>query len=114
MGSIKIDRNEFLEYLIKNSIFTSRQISIIYNRRQGKRDGSRSTYYRVLYQGRNNVRRVLYSIMLLEILGVIDEEKKSILNRLIKQVSMLSNLDGVDLRDVTRIIDEVTKRLSSI
>lgn len=115
MSKDVIDKNELIEYLIKNSIFTKRQITIIYNRRGKQRvEGvSRGTYYRMLQQSRNNIKKVLTSLILLEILGLLDNEKKNALDRLMRQLHGLLNSD-IDVSDVIYIIDEVMKRLSKV
>lgn len=113
----EINKNQLIEYLIENSIFTKRQIEIIYNRmkKEKVRGVSRGAYYRVLSQSRDNVRKVLYSIILLEILGFINEEKKNVMDRVMKQLSLLlNNNSDVDVSDVIYIIDRVMKQLSRI
>ena len=113
MEKREIDKNALIEYLIQNSIFTKRQITIIYNRRSKQKIDriSRGAYYRVLQQSRDNIKKVFYSLILLEILGLMDEEKRDALNRLVRQLGSLSSSD-IDVSDVIYIIDEVMKRLS--
>lgn len=110
-----IYKNELIGYLIENSIFTKRQITIIYNRKRKQRNEkiSRGAYYRVLEQGRNNIKRVFYSLILLEILGFLDNERKDAFDRLIKQLNSLVDSD-INVSDVIYIIDEIIKRLSKV
>ncbi len=110
-----MNKNELIKYLIENSIFTERQITIIYNRisKQGVDGVSRGAYYRILQQSRNNIKKVFYSLILLEILGVMNDEKRNALERLIRQLDGLLNSD-IDVSDVIYIIDEVMRRLSKV
>ena len=114
MDKDEIEKNWIIEYLIKNSVFTERQIAIMYSRRRKQRvGGSRGAYYRVLQQSRDNVKKVFYSLILLEILGLIDDEKRNALSRLTTQLSNLASSD-INVSDVIYIIDEVMKRISRI
>ncbi|GIU72383.1 MAG: hypothetical protein KatS3mg003_1862 [Candidatus Nitrosocaldaceae archaeon] len=116
-GSNEIRKNQLIEHLIENSIFTKRQIEIIYNRikKEKVRRVSRGAYYRVLLQSRDNIRKVLYSIILLEIVGIIDKDKKMTIDRVIKQLELFMNSDSdIDVSDVIYIIDKVMKELSKV
>ena len=110
-----IHNNEIIEYLIKNSIFTKRQIEVIYNRKgllSGKKV-SRGAYYRVLKQCKDNIKKVIVSIILLEILGVIDNEKREILIRVMNQLHSIESSD-IDATNVILILSEIIRLLSRI
>jgi hypothetical protein len=116
-GSNEIDKNQLIGHLIENSIFTKRQIEIIYNRmkKEKVRRVSRGAYYRVLLQSRDNIRKVFYSIILLEILGIVNNDKKMVIERVTKQLELfLSNDSDIDVSDVIYIIDNVMRELSKV
>jgi shikimate kinase len=116
-GSNEENKNKLIEYLIENSIFTKRQIEIIYRRIKSdkSREVSRGAYYRVLLQARENIRKVFYSIILLEILGIVNNDKKMVIERVTKQLELfLSNDSDIDVSDVIYIIDNVMRELSKV
>lgn len=111
-----INKNKLLKYLIENSIFTERQISIIYERKHktNYQKKKRGTYYRILKQSKDNIKRVYYSMLLLEVLGVLDDEKKSILTKLSKNVNVACDINDERINDVINVISEIINRLSKI
>ncbi len=111
MEIVNPNNDKIIEYLIRNSIFTKKQIEIIY--RQRGKERSRGSYYRVLGQCKNNIKRVLFSIILLEMLGVINNEKKSVLEKVIYQLHSIND-SNIDVTNVISILDEIIKRLSKI
>ncbi len=77
---------------------------------------SRGAYYRLLKQSRDKMEAILYSVLLLEGIGFIDEPKREALQRLSRQVLVMrsGDIDEGTARDVTRILDEVMRRISRI
>lgn len=117
MESIDKDKDGIIGYLITNSIFTKKQISIIYERKKGMRVRriSRGAYYRVLQQSRNNIERLFYSIILLEILGIISKEELDIANSIAGMLKKrLNDLNDVELRDVINIINSIIERMRNV
>jgi hypothetical protein len=119
MGSDEIKINEVLRFIIENSLITTKQLDIISKRLKGERRvqyGSRGAYYRVLEQSRAKIRSVIYSILLMELIGLLDEQGKGVLDRLAKQVAVMqgSDIDEGTARDVIRVMDELVRRLSKI
>ncbi|MDQ4073133.1 MAG: hypothetical protein M3162_02380 [Thermoproteota archaeon] len=106
--------------LIENSIFTTKQIEIIYNNRRIEKTPiniSRGAYYRQVKQSRTKIKRLYYSIILLSILDVIKEEHMSILNAIIAKISILFDESNhkknhsKDASDVIFVMEEMINRL---
>lgn len=119
MGSDERKINEVLRFIIENSLITAKQLEIISKRLKGERDvqnRSRGAYYRLLEQSRAKIRGIIYSILLLELIGLFDQQGKEVLERLAKQVVVTqgSDIDEWTARDVIRVIDELVRRLSKM
>jgi hypothetical protein len=119
MGSDEIKINDVLRFIIENSLITAKQLEIISKRLKGERyvqNRSRGAYYRLLEQSRAKIRGIIYSILLLEFIGLLDEQGKEVLERVAKQVIVTqgSDIDEWTARDVIRVIDELVRRLSKV
>jgi hypothetical protein len=119
MGSGEIKNNEILNFIIERSLFTSKQFDVILKRRRGEpsvEHRSRGAYYRLLKQSRDKLYGLIYSILLLQIAGLFDEQTKNVLDRLSKQVAVtqLSDVEEWVARDVIRVMDEVIRRMSKV
>ncbi|MDP9289328.1 MAG: hypothetical protein M3P08_14190 [Thermoproteota archaeon] len=79
--------------LVENSMLTPRQVSIIY-KRLGKAksldDVSNGAYYRQVKQCKRKVRRILYTIILLKLIGVLDDQIYTILDQVSAQLDQIS------------------------
>jgi hypothetical protein len=108
-----------LNHFIANSIFTKKQTSIIYNKMLKAKpidNISSGAYYRQLDQCRNKTGKVVYTMVLLQLLNVVDTETFSVLDRLNYQLSVILNkrsdeIDPSVLNGVISLIDNVIKRL---
>lgn len=119
MGSGEVKINQVLRFIIENSLITERQLEIISKRLAGEQcveNRSRGAYYRLLKQGRAKISGVIYSILLLEVIGLLGEEEREVLTRLAKQVAVTqgSDIDEWMARDVIRVMDELVRRLSKV
>ncbi len=119
MGSNEIKNNEILNFIIERSLFTSKQFDVISQRHSGERSvqqRSRGAYYRLLKQGRDKLSGLIYSVLLLQLVGLLDEQTKNVLDRLAKQVAVTqsSDIDEQVARDVIRVMDEVVRRISKV
>jgi hypothetical protein len=79
--------------ILTNSLFTDRQMYIIYEslvKRKNVSGISRGAYYRQLKQCRHKIVGILYSILLLQSIGAIDHQSLSILQRLSESFSVMS------------------------
>jgi hypothetical protein len=109
----------FLNHFIINSIFTQKQISIIYNKMlKGKptQNMTSGAYYRQLGQCRNKIRKAVYTLLLLRLLNVIDTETFSALDQLNNQSNVIlkkqsDEIDVASLDNVIVLIDNVIRKL---
>lgn len=88
--------NTIIKEIIKNSLFTERQVEIILNQLNiQKTDFSitKGAYYRQVNQSRNKLLGLYYSIVLLKGLGVLIPEDVDVINKLSEQVSVIQNSD---------------------
>lgn len=111
--------NEVLRFIVENSLISWGQFEVISKRREGGRhlDGrSRGAYYRLLEQSRAKIRAVIYSILLLQLMGLIDEQGMTIIDRVARQVAVTqgSDVDEGTAGDVIRVMEELIRRLSKI
>ena len=108
-----------LNHFIANSIFTNKQTSIIYSKMLKAKpidNISSGAYYRQLGQCRNKTRKTVYTMVLLQLLKVVDMETFSVLDRLNNQLSVILNkpsdeIDPSVINGVISLIDNVIKRL---
>lgn len=113
------EKNEILNILIKNSIITSRQFSIIYNKlnkQEPIKDITSGAYYRQIKQCREKIKEILYSIILLSIYGAIDKNSVLILEKTIEQIESIvvtneqKNLSHENINNVISLIDQIVAR----
>lgn len=98
--------NLIYKNILANSLFTDRQIHIIYESVANKKkvDGiSRGAYYRQLKQCRHKIIGILYSILLLQSIGAIDHQSLSILHRLYESFSVMSKEGQSDVTGTKQI-----------
>ncbi len=110
-------------HIVANSLFTTRQLSIILNQLEGSGKPekiSSGAYYRQVKQCRKKVISLLYSIMLLQSIGIVHPDALTTLNRLAEQLTVIfasESSDGaprLDVDDVISVINEVIKRMSKL
>jgi hypothetical protein len=111
-------------YLLANSLFTPRQLSIISKRLQkGAKPEkiSSGAYYRQVKQCRRKVFSILYSMILLQSTGIVQLETSTTLSRLAEQLAVIFASEGssdvkgrLDMNDVISVIDGVVKRMSKL
>jgi hypothetical protein len=93
MSAEEIHFNIIYKDILANSLFTDRQMCIIYEslvKRKNVGGISRGAYYRQLKQCRHKIVGILYSILLLQSIGAIDHQSLSILQRLSESFSVMS------------------------
>jgi hypothetical protein len=115
--------NAFLEHIIENSLFTERQLYIISKRVNNQppiENISSGAYYRQLKQCKNKIVNIVYSIVLLRIIGALDEQSFLTLDKLSKQLTMMSGqldsdtVDSTDINSVMFVMDKLIKSMSSV
>ena len=116
--------NTLYAYIVANSLFTPRQLSIILKQLGGggkPEKISSGAYYRQVKQCRKKVVSVLYSMMLLQSMGVVQQEAPATLRKLAEQSTVIfaseRNSDAtprLNVNDVIPVISEVIKRMSKL
>jgi hypothetical protein len=116
--------NNFYDEILQKSVFTNRQISIIYKRaiNQSTRENiSAGAYYRQLKQCRLKIKSVLYSILLLRLSGVLDDQAIETLNKIALQLGVMSQASGTDavandqlIRDVTSVVHRLINTMCKV
>jgi hypothetical protein len=110
-------------YIVANSLFTPRQLSIISKKLEGggkPEKISSGAYYRQVKQCRKKVISVLYSIILLQSIGIIQSEALTTLSKLSEQLAVIFASESSDamsrlnVDDVISVINEVIKRVSKL
>jgi hypothetical protein len=115
----------FLSTLVKNSILTPRQVSIIYKKLdKGKSpiDISEGAYYRQVKQCKDKIRQIIYSIILLRLMEVLDDRIFTILEQLNAQFAQISLIceqqsdisQEVRTRSLIPVLEDVITKLSKI
>jgi hypothetical protein len=115
--------NALYAYIVANSLFTPRQLSIISNQLKGGSKPekiSSGAYYRQVKQCRKKVISILYSMILLQSIGVVQSEALTTLNKLVEQLTVIFASESSDamsrlnVDDVISVINEVIKRVSNL
>ena len=111
-------------HLVANSLFTPRQLSIISKKLQGggtTEKISSGAYYRQVKQCRKKVTSVLYSMILLQSMGIVQLEAPLILSKLAEQLVVIFASESssdvttkLNVDDVISVINEVIKRMSKL
>lgn len=122
MADAKSNSNNLYAYLIANSLFTPRQLSIISKKLQGAGRApniSSGAYYRQVKQCRDKVNAVLYSMILLQSTGIVQPEALSAIGRLAEQLGVIfsegSDVAGrLSVENVMSVIDQLVKRISKL
>jgi len=123
MADAKSNSNNLYAYLIENSLFTPRQLSIISKKLQGGGRApniSSGAYYRQVKQCRDKVNAVLYSMILLQSTGILQPEALSAIGRLAEQLGVIFSKEGSDVAgrlsvaDVMSVIEQLVKRISKL
>ncbi len=109
-------------HVVANSIFTSRQISIILNTLKGSgkpENISSGAYYRQVKQCKKKVNSLLYSMILLQSIGIVKTDASMTLSKVAEQLSVIFSLSkssdvvlNANEEDVMHVINEVIKRVS--
>lgn len=123
MADAKSNSNNLYAYLIANSLFTPRQLSIISKKLQGSGRApniSSGAYYRQVKQCRDKVNAVLYSMILLQSTGIVQPEALGAIGRLAEQLGVIFSSEGSDVvgrlsvDDVISVIEQLVKRISKL
>jgi hypothetical protein len=123
MDAGRINSNQLFSQLVANSLFTPKQVSIIYNRLQG---GSRppnmtsGAYFRQVKQCQDKVQAVLYTAILLQSTDVVEPQGLAALGQLADQLRVIFAPQARDilpperLESVMSVMSQVIKRVSRL
>jgi hypothetical protein len=111
-------------HLVANSLFTPRQLSIILKKLQGggrTEKISSGAYYRQVKQCRKKITSVLYTMILLQSMGIVQLEAPATLSKLAEQLGVIFDSERssdttmrLNVDDVISVINEVIKRMSKL
>lgn len=110
--------NTLFSKLIENSIFTHRQIQIIYNfshKTKRSNEISSGAYYRQVKQTRLKLKRICYSIMLLNLMNLLTTNQISTLTSIISQLRLLNdNNEKYHKNDITNVMDIIDEMINKV
>jgi len=107
--------SNIIRQIIKNSLFTERQIEIILKRRSlggYQFNISKGAFYRQVGQCKDKLQALYYTWILLRAMDVIRVEDMDVINRLSEQVSVIKSSDVFPEREeeVMSVIQELLDR----
>jgi hypothetical protein len=114
-------KNILFHKLIEKSIFTPRQIQIIYSfTNNGKRinEISSGAYYREVGQSKLKLKKICYSIMLLDLMDVVGVNQIAALYPMTNQLRTLHeshhNYHKDNVNRIMTVIDEMVNRVIKV
>jgi len=116
MSSPELNYNQCLRFLIENSILTSRQVSIISKRVRNDHSldyRTAGSYYRQVKQCKVKIKRIIYTIILLRILNVMDDNINSSLEQIVTRLDELVKLTD-DHKNISHITYQESDLLSML
>jgi hypothetical protein len=110
--------NLFLSKLIEKSLFTNRQIQIIYNfknKEKRPKEISSGAYYREVKQSKTKLRKLFYSILLLNLINVMNDDQITALNSMLNKLRMLEdNHDKYHDKEINSVINVIEDLINRI
>jgi len=110
--------NLFISKLIEKSLFTNRQIQIIYNfknKEKRPKEISSGAYYREVKQSKIKLRKFFYSILLLNLINVMNDNQITVLNSMTNKLSMLEDSHAKyhdrEINNVINVIEDLINRI---
>ena len=110
--------NLFISKLIEKSLFTNRQIQIIYNfknKEKRPKEISSGAYYREVKQSKIKLRKFFYSILLLNLINVMNHNEITALNSMTNKLSMLEDSHAKyhdkEINNVINVIEDLINRI---
>jgi hypothetical protein len=120
LATNEIQYNDIIKHIITNSLFTERQIYILYNkssRRSPPDRISKGAYYRQLKQSEQKVAGVIYSLIILRYLNLVDKGTFHTIEVILDNTSHLMEsikrdmITQSDSRNVISLVDEIIQKL---
>lgn len=119
----ELEFNYILDFFIQKNLFTKRQISIIYNKKNlhnFKNNISLGAYYRQVKQCKIKYERLIYTILLFRLLNLMDSNTMNIIESIVEQIGNLSqqnihHKNNITIpNDIIHVIDQIVKKTSKI
>ena len=125
MSTEEYNFSYFLAMLVKNSMLTPRQVSIIYKKLDKEKspiDISSGAYYRQVKQCKDKIRQIIYSVILLRLMEVLDDRIYTTLDQLNAQFTQISLVykqqsdisQEMHTRNLIPVLEDVITKLSKI
>ena len=124
MANVDSNSNNLFGHILANSLFTSRQLTIIFKRMHSKgkaENMSSGAYYRQVKQCKEKVIAILYSVILLQSTGVLQPDTLATMNKLADQLGVMFTSTSSDIsssnqkrNDVMFVMDQLLKRMSKL
>lgn len=123
MDPSPINSNQLFAYILENSSFTAKQASIIFNRLRGpsRLPGMTSgAYFRQVKQCREKIYSTLYSAVLLQSTGVLEDQGLVALSQVADQMRVIFSSDARDIfppdrmEGVMSVMSQLVKRVSRL
>jgi hypothetical protein len=111
----KSNFNSIIRQIIKNSLFTERQIEIILNQKDllnSKFNITKGAYYRQVSQSRDKLIALFYSIILLRGLGILLPDDIDVISKLSEHVGVINQSDIFPEKEeeVISVIDRLIRQ----
>ena len=115
--------NALYAYIVENSLFTPRQLSIILKQLRGDSKTekiSSGAYYRQIKQCRKKVISILHSMIILQSMGIVQSDASATLSKVSEQLAVIfaseSSSDAIPRLNTNDVIsiNEVIKRVSKL
>ena len=123
---VDLEFNNLLNILIEKNLFTTRQISIIYNKFNNKTSSisknklSAGAYYRQIKQCRKKYDQLIYTLVVFRILNFIDDSTMETIQSIITQLQKIShneinhNSTQIVPDDIIIVIEKIIRKINKI
>jgi hypothetical protein len=120
MSSPSSNSDALYKQLLANSLFTPRQLSIILTHMKGAgrpKGISSGAYYRQVKQCRKKINSILFSIILLQAMGIVKLESSVTLSKVSEQLAVIfaskdsDNLPFTHTESVMSVINELLEKI---
>jgi len=123
---VDLEFNNLLNILIEKNLFTTRQISIIYNKFNNKTSSisknklSAGAYYRQIKQCRKKYDQLIYTLVVFRLLNFIDDSTMETIQSIITQLQKIShneinhNSTQILPDDIIIVIEKIIRKINKI
>ena len=123
---VDLEFNNLLKILIEKNLFTTRQISIIYNKFNNNTSSisrnklSAGAYYRQIKQCREKYDQLIYTLVLFRLLNFIDDSTMETIQSIITQLQKIShneinhNSTHIVPDDIIIVIEKIIRKINKI